>query len=78
MHLSAVGTHYKTSENVVGICYLVPCLDRQPFVNRIIVLPADKSFVSILSNYPFIFGTHYPFLVLYDLFVYLRATVLPV
>ena len=63
MNLSAVGTHYKTSENIVGICYLVPCLDRQPLVNRIIILPADKSFVSILGNYPFIFGALYPFLV---------------
>jgi len=63
MNLSAVGAHCKTSENVVGICNLVPCLDRQSLVNRIIVLPADKSFVSILGNYPFIFGALYPFLV---------------
>lgn len=63
MYLSTVGTHYKTSENVVGICDFIPCLDRQPFVNRIIVLTADKSFVSILGNYPFIFRALYPFLV---------------
>ena len=64
MNLSAVGTHYKTSENVVGICYLVPCLDRQPFVNCVIVLLTYKSLMSVIGNHPFIFGALYPFLVL--------------